>query len=77
MTDEYRGRVGGFSTMVGSTLDLFSVGLAGILGETVGIVPMLSVASGITILAGIVGLSLLPQTIPTNESGVGKNDIKN
>ncbi|MBV7331319.1 MFS transporter [Chloroflexi bacterium TSY] len=62
VADAYRGRVGGLSTMIGSTLELFSVGFAGITAEIVGIVPILSIACGITVLAGIIGLWLLPRT---------------
>lgn len=38
-----------------------SVGFIGILGDQVGIIPLLSIAAGITIVAGIVGVWLLPR----------------
>jgi hypothetical protein len=68
VVDAYRGRVFGMLTMVGSMLELLSVGFAGIMGEQVGIVPMLSVAAGITILAGMIGLWLLPRVTPARAS---------
>lgn len=60
VADAYRGRVGGMLTTVGSTLELLSVGFAGIMAEKVGIVPILSLAAALTMLAGAIGLYLLP-----------------
>jgi MFS family permease len=59
--DRYRGRVYGAVFTTNSLLGLVSLSLAGFLGETVGIVPMLSLASGITIFAGFLALTLLPK----------------
>lgn len=67
VAESHRGRVGGIMTTVGSALELLSVGCAGVMGQMVGIVPLLSVASGITILAGIVGLWFLPQGLRRGE----------
>jgi MFS family permease len=57
--DSYRGRVFGILTMTGSTLELLSVSFAGIMAERLGIVPILSVAAGITVMAGVLALVLL------------------
>jgi MFS family permease len=59
--DEYRGRIYGALGTTNALIGLVSVGLAGALGEVLGIVPMLDVAAGITALAGILGLLLLPR----------------
>lgn len=66
IADAYRGRVGGLLSMVGSTLELLSVGFAGVMGEVVGIVPMLSIAAGLTFVVGIIGLALLPRAVSMN-----------
>ena len=63
VTDAYRGRVGGLLTMVGSLLELLSVSFAGVMGDTIGIVPLLSIAAGMTVLAGMTGILLLPRAI--------------
>ncbi len=58
--DAYRGRVyGAFNTTNGLT-SLAGVGLAGVGGQLIGIVPMLSVAGGVTVSAGILALVILP-----------------
>lgn len=72
VADAYRGRVGGILTTTGSTLELLSVGFAGIMAEKIGIVPMLSLAAALTILAGIVGLWLLPRAVPATERALEK-----
>ncbi|MDQ3927575.1 MAG: MFS transporter, partial [Chloroflexota bacterium] len=60
--DRYRGRVYGALGTTNALIGLVSVGLAGALGYIVGVVPMLSVAAGITILAGVLGLVMLPSS---------------
>ena len=57
--DAYRGRVFGTLAMTGSSLELFSVGFAGVMAERVGIVLILSSAAGITVLAGVLALLFL------------------
>lgn len=61
VSDRYRGRVYGALNMTTAVLGLAGIWLAGILGQRVGIVPMLSMAAGITIAAGITALVLLPR----------------
>jgi hypothetical protein len=57
--DQYRGRVfGAFSTTY-SVLQLAGMGLAGILGDRVGVLPVLNAQAAIYILAGVVALALL------------------
>ena len=58
--DAYRGRVFGALNTTAALVGLASVGLAGIFGDILGIVPMLSVAGGITLLAGVIALVKLP-----------------
>lgn len=65
--DNYRGRVFGTLAMTGSSLELLSVSFAGIMAERLGIVPILSVAAGITVLAGVLALLLLENTLPAKE----------
>jgi MFS family permease len=59
--DRYRGRVYGALGTSNALVGLVSVGAAGALGDILGIVPMLLVAAGITVLAGALGLILLPK----------------
>jgi MFS family permease len=54
--DEQRGRVFGALGATGALLSLAGAATGGILAEIVGVVPMLNVASGLTILAGVVVL---------------------
>jgi MFS family permease len=58
--DRYRGRVYGALGTTSALVGLASIWLAGAVGQLLGIVPMLSVAAGVTILAGMLGLVLLP-----------------
>lgn len=60
--DAYRGRVFGTLDMTGSMVVLLGVGFAGIMGERIGIVPMLSIGASIMIGAGIISFLLLPRT---------------
>jgi MFS family permease len=59
--DRYRGRVFGALNTTIALVGLAGLWLAGTLGQTVGIVPMLSAAAGITIVAGILALAVLPK----------------
>jgi MFS family permease len=59
--DAYRGRVFGALNTTAALVGLAGVGLAGIFGHILGIVPMLSVAGGITLLAGVIALVILPK----------------
>jgi MFS family permease len=54
--DEYRGRVFGALGASGALLSLLGAALGGLCAEIVGILPMLDVAAGLTVLAGIVVL---------------------
>ena len=60
--DAYRGRVFGMLDTTGSILVLLGVAFSGVMGERVGIVPILSVGAGIMIIAGIISLRLLPRS---------------
>lgn len=68
--DEYRGRVFGTLAMTQSLLLLVGIALAGVLGEVMGIVPMLSVDSGLYVFAGITGLVFLPQVMGEHSPSV-------
>jgi len=61
--DEYRGRVFGTLATTQSLLLIVGIVLAGVLGDVVGIVPMLSLDSGLYVLAGIIGLLFLPRLV--------------
>ena len=56
------GRISGVLNSTVGITSLFGVlGISGVLGETVGIVPVLNIAAGITMLTGIIALLFLPQ----------------
>ncbi len=61
VADNFRGRVFGALSTTIAVIGLVSLWLAGSLGEIVGIVPMLSVAGGVTMFAGALALVLLPK----------------
>jgi MFS family permease len=60
-TDQYRGRVYGALGTTNALIGLVSVGIAGALGNVLGVVPLLNLAGGITIFAGLLALMLLPK----------------
>jgi MFS family permease len=57
---EHRGRIFGALGASGALLSLLGAGVGGALAEVVGIVTMLNVASGLTVLAGLVVLRAFP-----------------
>ena len=59
VADEYRGRIFGALGTTGALLRLVGMGLAGALGDVVGVVPMLNLQGGGYILAGVLGLVML------------------
>jgi len=71
--DVYRGRVLGAYGMTGSLVMLASVVVSSALGERIGIVTLLDVASGLLVAAGLAALMFLPETmerqtdVPTDE----------
>jgi len=72
--DIYRGRVLGAYGMTGSLVMLVSVVVSSALGERIGIVALLDVASGLLVAAGLAAMTFLPRTMerrrdaPTNEA---------
>ncbi len=60
--DVYRGRVLGAYGMTGSLVMLASVVVSSALGERIGIVTLLDVASGLLVTAGLAALMFLPST---------------
>jgi MFS family permease len=60
-SDAFRGRVFGALSSVGSVALLGGLALGGILGDRVGIVPMLTFAALIRIFGGIIALVFLPE----------------
>lgn len=54
--DAYRGRVFGTLDTTIAILVLFGVGFSGVMGERIGIVPVLSIGSMIMLLAGVLSL---------------------
>jgi predicted MFS family arabinose efflux permease len=67
VADAYRGRVFGALNTTAALVGLAGVWLAGIFGDILGIVPMLSVAGGITLLAGLIALVILPKGTADSE----------
>ncbi len=59
VADGYRGRVFGTLDMASSLLMLLGVAFAGIMGERIGIVPVLSLGASIMIVAGLLSFLLL------------------
>lgn len=74
--DVYRGRVLGAYGMTGSLVMLASVVVSSALGERIGIVALLDVASGLLVAASLAALMFLPRTMegrrdaPTDEGAV-------
>jgi MFS family permease len=67
--DKYMGRVSGAFSTTMAVLSLVSVlGFAGTLGNVFGVIPMLNVAAGITVLAGALALVLLPRSTAQNRA---------
>jgi hypothetical protein len=60
-SDAYRGRVFGALGAVDGVALLVGFGLGGVLGDAVGIVPVLSASAGLRVLGGVVTLGLLPR----------------
>jgi MFS family permease len=63
--DRFRGRVFGAFGTTNALLMLAGMGLAGGAGNALGIVPLLDVASGLYLLAGLVGLVFLREPAPS------------
>ena len=61
--DAYRGRVFGTLDMTSSILVLLGVAFSGLMGERIGIVPILSIGASIMIVAGIISFLLLPRAV--------------
>jgi MFS family permease len=64
VVDEYRGRVFGSLQATIGLLSLLGAFVGGVLGEIVGVVPMLDVAALLTALAGAVVLVAIPREVP-------------
>jgi hypothetical protein len=61
--DAYRGRVfGAFSTVMGSAT-LVGIALSGVLGDTIGLVPVLMASAVVRVVAGGVALAFLPRQV--------------
>lgn len=60
--------IGALNTTIGLT-SLFGVlGISGMLGEVLGILPVLNIAAGITLLTGLIALVFLPAEISTGSN---------
>ncbi|MBA2454564.1 MAG: MFS transporter [Chloroflexia bacterium] len=68
--DAYRGRVFGALSAVRGVAMLIGLGVGGVLGDAIGIVPVLSASAVLRALAGVLALTLLPR----NESTPGGSD---
>jgi len=75
VADTHRGRVFGAVNTTNAILGLLALGIAGLYGEIVGIVPMLSVAAGLTIVSGLLALLLLPRHITPNTQVEGPETL--
>jgi MFS family permease len=59
--DAYRGRVFGAMGAVQRFALLVGLGIGGVLGDVVGLVPVLSASAAVRVLSGVVALTLLPR----------------
>ncbi len=59
VADEYRGRVFGTLNTTTALMSLCGMGLAGALGDLIGIVPVLNIAGGLYLLSSVVALVML------------------
>jgi MFS family permease len=59
VADQYRGRVFGTLNTTTALMSLCGMGLAGALGDLIGIVPVLNIAGGLYLLSAIVALVML------------------
>ncbi len=75
VADTHRGRVFGAVNTTNAVLGLLALGIAGLYGELFGIVPILSVAAGLTILSGVLALVLLPRHIAPNTQAQGPETL--
>jgi len=66
--DAFRGRVYGALSTTNGLLCLGSVGVSGVLSQYVGIVPMLTTAGCVTVLAGTLALVLIPRAERRDDS---------
>ena len=64
VADRYRGRVFGAYGTTNALLMLVGMGLAAALGDALGVVPVLDLAGGLFLVAGVVGLPMLKQEEP-------------
>ena len=71
--DAYRGRVFGALRAVQGLALLVGFGVGGVLGDAVGIVPVLSASAAVRVLGGLVALALLPrrERRPGSQDGSG------
>lgn len=60
-TDAYRGRVFGALAAAQSVAGVLGLVLGGVLGDAVGIVPVLSASAGVRMVGGVLALALLPR----------------
>jgi hypothetical protein len=68
VNDNFRGRVFGALNTTIALVGLASLWLSGVLAELLGIVTMLSVAGGVTIVAGVLAFVLLPRNQATENT---------
>jgi hypothetical protein len=75
VADRYRGRVLGTYGTTSALTRLGGMGLAGVLGDRLGIVPVLNISGGLHIVAGVGALILLQAAhsthTPTDDLPVG------
>jgi MFS family permease len=76
--DRYRGRVFGAVGTVAALMTLVGILFAGLVGDTLGIVPTMSIGSCLYILAGLVALVIRPASTSTQAhlaEGIGSTAI--
>ena len=65
--DAYRGRVFGTLGSVEGIAILIGLGIGGVLGNTIGIVPVLSASAALRLIGGVIALKFLPRNEPAAE----------
>ncbi len=66
--DAYRGRVFGTLGSVEGIAILIGLGLGGVLGNSIGIVPVLSASAALRLIGGVIALKFLPRNEPAAET---------
>jgi hypothetical protein len=71
VADQYRGRVFGTLNTTTALMSLCGMGIAGALGDLIGVVAVLNIAGGLYLLSGVVALVMLREAKPLRAEVTG------